>query len=80
MPEIRRQSLPPAIFRHLLDRIQLREVSSDQLRALADWLDTSPIVPEGLWYKRFAEMTVCGEGELVKTILTKDQSPFGEEV
>jgi hypothetical protein len=47
---------------------------------LADWLDTKPVVPVGRWFKRFPAMTVCGEGELVKTALTKEQSPFGEEV
>jgi hypothetical protein len=26
-------------------------------------------VPDGEWYKRFAGMTVCGEGELTKTTL-----------
>ena len=45
-----------------------------------DWLDTNPIVPFGRWFKRFPAMIVCGEGELVKTVLSKDQSPFGEEI
>jgi len=45
-----------------------------------DWLDTNPIVPSGRWFKRFPAMTVCGEGELVKTVLSKDQSPCGEDV
>jgi hypothetical protein len=47
---------------------------------LADWLDTKPVVPVGRWFKRFPAMTICSEGELVKTVLTKEQSPFGEEV
>ncbi|HEY9173175.1 MAG TPA: hypothetical protein VI136_12895 [Verrucomicrobiae bacterium] len=34
----------------------------------ADWLSTEPEVPEGKWFKRFPGMTVCGEGELVRTI------------
>ena len=80
MPEVRRHSLPPAVFRHLLDRIQLREISADQLALLAEWLDSNPIVPDGEWFKRFSGMIVCGEGELVKTILTTNQAPYGEEV
>jgi hypothetical protein len=80
MPDVRRHGLPRAVFRHLLDRIQTREIPADQLGLLADWLDTKPVVPVGRWFKRFPAMTVCGEGELVKTVLTKDQSPFGEEV
>jgi hypothetical protein len=26
----------------------------------------NPEVPHGKWFKRFPEMTVCGEGELIK--------------
>jgi hypothetical protein len=80
MPDVRRHGLPRAVFRHLLDRIQTREIPADQLGLLADWLDTKPVVPAGQWFKRFPRMTVCGEGEWVKTVLTEDQSPFGEEV
>jgi len=79
MPKIRRQNLPPTLLNHLLDRIRSREISSDQLGALADWLDTQPKVPNGKWFKRFSGMTVCGEGELVKTFLTADQLPSGKE-
>jgi hypothetical protein len=39
--------------------------------------DTEPEVPAGPWYKRFSGMTVCGEGDLVKTFLTLDQKPKG---
>jgi hypothetical protein len=63
MPKIRRRNLPPALLNHLLDRIKRREISSDHLGTLADWLDTEPEVPDGKWFKRFSGMTVCGEGE-----------------
>jgi len=63
MPKIRRRNLPPALLNHLLDRIKRREISSDHLGALADWLDTEPEVPDSKWFKRFSGMTVCGEGE-----------------
>jgi hypothetical protein len=39
-----------------------------------------PEVPTGKWFKRFPEMTVCGEGELIKTFLLPSQSPIGEEL
>jgi len=55
MPKIRRRNLPPALLNHLLDRIKRREISSDHLGALADWLDTEPEVPDGKWFKRFSE-------------------------
>ena len=80
MPKVRRQSLPPALLQHLLDRIQQREISATQLGLLADWLDRQPQVPAGRWFKRFPAMTVCGEGELVKTFLTVGQAPVGDEV
>jgi hypothetical protein len=80
MPKIRRRNLPPALLNHLLDRIKRREISSDHLGALADCLDTEPEVPDGKWFKRFSGMTVCGEGELVKTFLTSRQAPMGTEI
>ena len=80
MPEVRRQSLPPALLQHLLTRIQQRNISADQLGLLAVWLDTTPDVPTGQWFKRFPGMIVCGEGEWVKTFLTVAQTPIGQEL
>jgi hypothetical protein len=80
MPKVRRHNIPPALFQHLLDRIQSRKIPATQLELLAKWLDTEPDVPEGQWYKRFSSMTVCGEGELVKTFLVPGQHPKGERV
>ena len=80
MPQVRRHNLPPALLQHLLDRIQQRQITANQLGALADWLDMGPEVPAGVWFHRLPGMTVCGEGELVKTLLTPDQVPYGEEV
>ena len=80
MPRVRRQNVPPALFQHLLDRIQSRRIAASQLELLAKWLDTEPEVPEGQWYKRFSGMTVCGEGELIKTFLLPAQAPKGRNV
>ena len=77
MPRVRRKDLPPALLQHLLDRIQQRQIDARQLELLARWLDTEPEVPEGPWYKRFSGMTVCGEGDLVKTFLAPGQSARG---
>jgi len=68
------------LLNHLLDRITERQISANQLSQFADWLVTEPEVPAGRWFKRFAEMIVCGEGELVKTILRSGQVPLGKEV
>ncbi len=80
MPKVRRRNLPPALFHHLLHRIQSRKIPATQLELLAKWLDTEPEVPEGDWYKRFSGMTVGGEGELVKTFLLPGQSAKGQRV
>ena len=80
MPRIRRQNLPPALLNHLLDRVAEREISGSQLGRFADWLVSGPEVPDGRWFKRFSEMIVCGEGDLVKTFLRPGQVPAGEEV
>ncbi len=44
------------------------------------WLDSNPTVPGEKWFKRFPDMVVCGEGELVKTFLAANQTPIGEEI
>ena len=80
MPKIRRQHLPPALYAHLLDRIQRRQISGEQLRAMVQWMDTQPEVPSGKWFKRFSAMIVCGECELIKTFLSPGQVPIGTEI
>jgi hypothetical protein len=80
MPRVRRQNVPPALLQHLLDRVQSRKIPASQLELLARWLDREPEVPEGQWYKRFSGMTVCGEGELIKTFLLPGQAPNGQQV
>ncbi|HEV8042778.1 MAG TPA: hypothetical protein VGP62_28120 [Bryobacteraceae bacterium] len=80
MPKIRRQNVPPALFQHLLDRVQSRKIPASQLVLLAKWLDGEPEVLEVMWYKRFPGMVVCGEGELVKTFLLPGQPPKGQRV
>lgn len=80
MSKVRRQNIPPALLQHLLDRIQSRKIPATQLELLAKWLDAEPEVPEGQWYKRFSGMTMCGEGELVKTFLLPGQHPKGQRV
>ena len=72
--------MPPALLQHLWDRVDQRQISVAQLRLLATWLDTEPEVPHGKWFKLFPEMTVCGEGELIKTFLRIGQIADGEEV
>jgi len=80
MPKIQRQNLRRHCY--ITCSIEFDRVTSpaDQLGLFAEWLDTEPEVPAGRWFKRFPAMTVCGDGELVKTFLTADQLPSGKEI
>lgn len=80
MPQVRRNNLPPALFQHLLERVQGRKTPASQIELLAKWLDGEPDVPEGQWYKRFSGMIVCGEGGLIKTFLLPGQAPKGRQL
>jgi hypothetical protein len=80
MPKVRRRNVPRAVLDHLLVRVQEREISIKQINLLSQWLDTEPEVSVGKWFKRFPEMIVCGEGELVKTVLRLGQVPDGDEM
>jgi hypothetical protein len=80
MPRIRRSNLPRPLYSHLLERVESRKISADQLILFANWLSTQPEVPEGKWFKKFPGLTVCGEGELVKTFLQPGQIATGQEL
>jgi hypothetical protein len=80
MPKIRRSGLPRPLYAHLLERVHSRNISADQFILFADWLSTGPEVPTGKWFKKFPGMTVCGEGELIKTFLQPGQVPTGTEI
>ncbi len=80
MPKVRRQNVPKAVIEHLARRIRERYVPVEDLQNFAKWLDTNPTVSSGRWFKRFAKIIVCGEGELVKTILEDSHSAIGFEV
>lgn len=80
MPRIKRSGLPKALFEHILLRIQERGITPQDLKLMAAWMDREPIVPKGVWFKRFDTFILCGEGELVKTVLTSKQTGIGEEV
>lgn len=47
---------------------------------LKHWLESDVEVPDGMWFKRFANFTLAGEGELPKTFLTPGMTAKGTEV
>lgn len=80
MPKVRRKNVPRGVVEHLARRVRERHVPVEDLQSLAQWLDADPTVPNGAWFKRFAKIIVCGEGDLVKTFLEEQHSAVGIEV
>ena len=77
---MRFSDLPRGLWRHLLDRVQEREISLADLSRLQTWVKSEPVAPEGDWYKDFGSFKLCGSGEYPRTVLTKDMKPFGKEI
>lgn len=80
MPKVRRKNVPQAVIEHLARRVRERYVPIEDLQNLAKWLDANPTVPLGPWFKRFSKIVVCGERDLVKTILENNHTAVGSEV
>jgi len=72
--------LPPAIRQHLMDRMRDRRISIADLNKLRLWVESSPLVPEGEWYKDFGSFKICGEGAYPKTFLLSGQPAKGESL
>jgi hypothetical protein len=80
MVKVRRKNVPQAAIDNLALRVREGAVPIEDLQNLAKWLDTDPTVRSGRWFKRFAKIIVCGEDDLVKTILGDRHSAIGSEV
>jgi hypothetical protein len=80
LPRIRFSDLPRALWQHLLDRVNEREISLADLEKLQAWVRTEPVAPEGDWYKDFGSFKLCGSGEYPRTILTKGMAAFGKKI
>lgn len=63
---------------HLLERVDQRRITVNDLTALQVWVQTGPVAPEGDWYKDFGTFILCGTGKFPKTVLEKGMKPFGE--
>ena len=80
MPKIRFSDLPHSLWRHLLDRVQAREITLGDLRRLQEWVKSEPFAPDGDWYKDFGSFKLCGSSEYPKTVLTKGMAAFGKRI
>ena len=73
-------NLPLAIRQHLVERMRDRRVTLDHLNQLRLWIESSPEVPEGEWYKDFGSFKLCGEGRYPKTFLLEGQPARGTKL
>ena len=80
MPKIQWANLPPALRQHLLDRLEQRKITAEDLYKLKLWRETDPEAPEGLWYKDFGTFKISGEGKFPKTFLLKGQAARGRAI
>jgi hypothetical protein len=80
LPRIRFSDLPRALWHHLLERVEQRQISLAELGRLQEWVKSEPQAPDGDWYKDFGSFKLCGSGEYPRTVLTKDMKAFGEEL
>jgi hypothetical protein len=71
------KELPPGVRQHLIDRMRDRTISLDDLNALRLWIESSPTVPEGDWFKDFGSFKICGRGSFAKTFLLPGQVAKG---
>jgi hypothetical protein len=80
LPKIQFDDLPRVLWEHLLERVQERQISLSDLRALQKWAQSQPNAPDGDWYKDFGSFKPCGSGQYPRTVLTKEMAAFGEEI
>ena len=80
MPKIRFSDLSHGLWRHLLERVQEREIALGDLGRLQEWVKSEPFAPDGEWYKDFGSFKLCGSGEYPKTVLTKGMAAFGKRI
>jgi hypothetical protein len=80
MPKIQRTNLPAALRQHLLDRLQERQITAEDLYKLKVWRESEPEAPEGQWYKDFGSFKICGEGRFPRTFLLKGQAVKGRSL
>jgi hypothetical protein len=53
LQKIRFSDLPHGLWKHLLERVQEREITLGDLGRLQEWVQSEPFAPDGDWYKDF---------------------------
>ena len=78
MPKIQWSNLPLALQQHLLERLERRQITVEDLYQLKLWRGSDPEAPEGEWYKDFGTFKICGAGKFPRTFLLKGQVARGK--
>ena len=80
MPKIQFSDLPRGIWRHLLERVEQRQITLQELQLLREWVRSEPYAPDHEWYKDFGSFLLCGSGRYSKTVLLKGVQPYGDKI
>lgn len=78
MPKIETwDNLPAAVRQHLIERMRDRSIRIADLNRLRLWIESTPEVPDGDWYKDFRTFKICGREPYPKTFLLRGQAAKG---
>lgn len=72
--------MPAPVREHLIERMHDRKITLEDLNSLRVWMESSPDVPGGPWYKDFGSFKLCGEGRYPKTFLLAGQPASGRKL
>ena len=81
MPKLERwPKIPAPVRAHLIERMRDRNITVDDLNRLRLWVESTPEVSIGRWYKDFGSFKLCGEGSFPKTFLRPGQPADGQKL
>jgi hypothetical protein len=73
-------AFPPAIKRHLSERLLDRSITLNDLNKLRIWVESDPDLPDGDWFLDFGSFKIAGRGPFPRTFLDSHQIAYGEEI
>jgi hypothetical protein len=79
VPKIQWSDLPPALRKHLFERLAERKITVEDLYQLKLWRESEPDAPDGAWYKDFGSFKICGEGEISEDFPASGPVPERQE-
>lgn len=81
MPKLKSwREFPAHVRDHLIQRMQDREITAEDLNRLRLWTETNPEVPIDEWYKDLGSFKICGRGARPTTFLLPSQAAKGKKL